>query len=260
MVKFTPTPTPMPTACIRAGHFQMGCDDSTPREDCSPPWDGSEALPLHSMYLSAFCIDKTEVTNAQYAQCEAAMACSPPASNASETRTWYYGNPAYANYPVIYVTWSQAKAYCERAGKRLPTEAEWERTARGSLDTRAYPWGAGGDCTRANFAQGAIGPIPCVGDTSAVGFYPSGASPCGALDLAGNVDEWVADWYSDSYYSVSPSSNPTGPATGTEKVHRDGSWGNNYAGIHVDEREHRSPDSALNFIGFRCASGGSLGQ
>jgi formylglycine-generating enzyme required for sulfatase activity len=198
---------------IPAGSFQMGCDSSNPAESCNS-WE----QPLHTVTLSAYSIDKYEVTNARYKACVAAGGCTVPGSVDSSKRSPYYGTSTYADYPVLNVDWFQANAFCAWAGKRLPTEAEWEKAARGSSDTRKYPWGnSAPDCTKTNYDS-------CVGDTSRVGSYPSGASPYGVMDMAGNVDEWVQDGYDSSYYSVSPSNNPQGPETGTYRVLRGGSW------------------------------------
>ena len=230
---------------IPANSFQMGCDSSNLAETCY-----SDQQPLHTVTLDAYSIDKYEVTNARYQACVAAGGCTAPGSVDSTTRSPYYGTSTYADYPVIQVNWHQASAFCAWAGRRLPTEAEWEKAARGSSDTRTYPWGSSvPDCVKLNYrpASGA-----CVGDTSRVGSYPSGMSPYGVLDMAGNVHEWVNDWYDGSYYSVSPGSNPQGPATGEHRVLRGGSWSFNDNGVRSAFRYGGYPDNRISLVGFRC--------
>jgi eukaryotic-like serine/threonine-protein kinase len=207
-------------------------------------------IPKHPVYLNAYWIDQTEVTNGMYALCVSDGVCDTPRFVSSYTRDYYFVtivDSGYPNYPVIWVSWNDASDYCQWAGARLPTEAEWEKAARG-LDGRYYPWGnTAPACTLLNYWGKDDG---CVGDTSPVGSYPEGASPYGALDLAGNVWEWVADWFGE--YPDSLVRNPTGPSSGGLRVIRGGSWDNFDDLQHSSYRGTSVPSTREYYIGFRC--------
>jgi len=221
---------------VPAGKFQMGSSDYGP---------------IHTVDLDAFWIDQTDVTNAMFAKYVASNGGNePPLKTSSNTRKSYFQNSQYANYPVIYVSWDQADAYCKWAGRQLPTEAQWEKAARGT-DGRTYPWGEGIDKSKANYDP--AGQKWDNDDTSKVGSYPAGASPYGALDMAGNVWQWVADWYESSYYAGSPDQNPTGPDSGTARVARGGSAGNDSSLINSAARLDVDPLEQDFSTGFRCA-------
>ncbi len=167
-------------ALVPAGEFFMGCDRSKVKEKCN-----LVELPLHKVYLDDYYIDRTEITVGSYQVCMAAGACTEPIRTYSDGHKDYFYNSQYANYPVIYVTWFQARDYCTWMGKRLPTEAEWEKAARGRASTRIYPWGnAAPDCQTANLK---VKLKQCVGDVKPVGSYPKDTSLYGVVDLAGNV-------------------------------------------------------------------------
>ena len=226
-----------------AGEFEMG---STKGDD--------DEQPVHTVALDGFWIDRTEVTHAQYERCVAAGACTPRRFSGFDPLD------AHDDHPAIYVTWYQAEAYCRWAGGRLPTEAEWEYAARGP-ESRAFPWGDEFDGTRLNYCD-----ANCERDwadqtaddgyaeTAPVGSFPAGASWCGALDMAGNVWEWVADWYADDYYARSPSRNPTGPPSGRSRVLRGGSWGFDPFYVRSANRDDfLVPSNTYGHVGFRCA-------
>ncbi len=234
---------------IPAGTFLMGCDGSNGARRCRP-----SNQYLHQVYLDAYYIDKNEVTNARYQVCVEAGECTEPQQRSSARRAQYYGNPTYADYPVIWVNWYQAAEFCAWAGKRLPTEAEWEKAARGSEDSRWYPWGdTFPDATLANFGE-------IVGDTTPVGTYPSGASVYGVMDMAGNTWEWVNDWFEFYYYRISPYENPQGPSTGEYKGRRGGAWNATDYRARNDYRSINLPELGENSNGFRCVRSTSISQ
>ena len=224
---------------VPEGGFMMGSEEDYPEEN-----------PMHGISLDSYWIDQTEVTNGMYSLCVTAGACLPPTNITSSSRTVYYGDERFTNYPVIYVDWSMSQTYCSWAGGRLPTEAEWEKAARG-VDRRTYPWGnAAPNCSLANFWGAGGG---CVGDTSPVGSYLFGASPYGVLDMAGNVWEWVSDWFNVRYYILSPLENPPGPESGTAYSTRGGSWMDTADSVRAARRIGGFTSSTY-FLGFRCAS------
>jgi formylglycine-generating enzyme required for sulfatase activity len=214
---------------IPEGEFTMGSDNGD-----------SDEKPVHTVYLNDFYIDRYEVTNALYKVCVTEGACNKPQN------TGNYDNPNYADHPVVYVDWNMAQAYCEWRGAQLPTEAQWEKAARG-IDERTYPWGEGISCSKANY-------LGCVGDTKPIGSYESNISPYGVYDMAGNVWEWVADWYSEKYDQNSSAENPLGPDSGQYRVLRGGAWNQDEYLLRTSARLGSEPSDVYLSFGFRCAS------
>jgi formylglycine-generating enzyme required for sulfatase activity len=193
--------------------------------------------PAHQVKLDGYWIYKNEVTVGQYKQFCAATGRTMPNLDSD-----FSGD----DHPVVNVTWFDAVAYCRWAGVRLPTEAQWEKAARGT-DGRIYPWGNVWDKDKAN-ADG--------DQTTPVGSFPKGASPYGCLDMAGNVWEWCQDWYGSDYYASSPASNPTGPASGDKRVLRGGSWISTSYFCRCAGRDGNDPSSTYHGYGFRCVAPG----
>ncbi len=242
----------MPQVYIPTGILHMGGYDIRAAQD---------EFPAHDVALDAYWMDQLEVTNAMYALCVTAGACGLPRNLGTARKAEYFNSPEFKDHPVIYVTWGQAKTYCEWASRRLPSEAEWERAARGD-DFRTFPWGEDkADHRFANFNM-------LVTDTSRVGSYAMGASPFGIMDMAGNVAEWTNDYYDFDFYLTTPLDNPTGPSSSSSlnRVVRGGSLGDAEINIRVSKRSSvrgsnlsAVPGSDLYLgefsprIGFRCA-------
>jgi eukaryotic-like serine/threonine-protein kinase len=218
---------------VPEGEFTMGSDFNADEE------------PIHQVNLGAFWIDKTEVTNAMYANCVADGACKEPKKTSSNKHPVYYGNPEFDNYPMIHVDWNTANAYCSWAGRELPSEAQWEKAARGT-DRRAYPWG--NQVPNANL----LNYNNDLGDTTEVGNYPDGASIFGALDMAGNVYEWVSSLYQSYPYDANDGRENL---TSLEpRVLRGGAWSFNGNYVRSANRIRSNPtNSSDNRYGFRCA-------
>jgi formylglycine-generating enzyme required for sulfatase activity len=258
---------------IPAGEFLMG---STEGSDSF-----SDERPQRTVFLSAFLIDRHEVTNVQYEQFVVATGHRQPENSNPIVTLWEGGRPSTGSeqHPVVNVSWHDAVAYCRWAGKRLPTEAEWEKAARGT-DGRLYPWGNQWDFTRANSAsywarrtiefkdgtewkafwvtgegahiskeRGLKGEVL----TMPAGSFPDGASPYGLLDMAGNASEWVQDWFEPYYYLKAPPADPKGPKGILLKVVRGGSWLKPAKSLRTADRDYGYPDDRPSGTGFRCA-------
>ena len=239
--KQTVTSPPSQMALIPAGYFTMGSNDG-----------GWAERPPHRVWLDAFYIDKYEVTNHQYGEFVKATGHARPGFWDDDR----YNSP---DQPVVGVSWDDAVAYCEWAGRRLPTEAEWEKAARGGAEGRRFPWGDEGATGKAAFGQDMN-----TGRPAAVGKYPPNGY--GLYDMAGNVWEWCADWYDRDYYRVSPERNPQGPASGQDRVVRGGSWiGSGLVELYDDVlrcafRRRHPPGDKNDDFGFRCAMSPPTGR
>ena len=225
-----------PMVDIPAGEFAMGSDGGQALED---------ERPMHRVWIDSFSMDAHEVTTAQYASFLAGTNRPAP---------WQWNTvdlSLHHDRPIIGVDWSDGDAYCQWRGKRLPTEAEWEKSARGT-DGRLYPWGNQTPTNaRANFALGARFSYSQV--LMPVQSYEQGVSAYGLYQMAGNVWEWVQDWYGANYYEISPDRNPQGPDAGQFKVLRGGSWSDLPKYLLAYGRFKLPPDTRNSYTGFRCA-------
>jgi formylglycine-generating enzyme required for sulfatase activity len=265
----------MTMLCVPAGPFLMGSDENDRYRD--------DEIPQRTVHLDAYWIDQTEVTNAMFA----AFVNETGYQTDAENQRWSYAyvpgtgwqQQAAADWlhplgsdssieglddhPVVRVSWNDAQAYCRWAERQLPTEAQWEKAARGE-DGRKYPWGDEFYCAYGNFddqtlsnsyVMSAVRGCDGFSPTAPVGHFPDGASPYGAMDMSGNVWEWAADWYLANYYRNAPDENPLGPSTGTRRAIRGGFWYYNSWDVRAASRGWNPPDFTWHLIGFRCALG-----
>lgn len=258
----TPVPTPQPILTdsgarmlyVSGGIFRMGIDDGERDEG-----------PSQLVRLSPYFIDETEVTNDQYSQCVAAGVCEPPDRATASYHETYYGDDAFAEYPVIFVSWYDAQTFCEWRQARLPSEAEWEMAAGFDPEQAIifrFPWGDAFDGEKVNFCD-----TNCPGgttavddghkDTAPVGSYNDGRSPVGAYDMSGNVMEWVNDWYDPTYYEEASDTNPLGPTEGEFKGIRGGSFLSSEENLSIYGRSSFDPTVTRANLGFRCALDGN---
>ena len=255
---------------VPAGEFTMGFSADEANGFCQTildhiPWYGPPCRkenylreePVHKEFLNNFFMDVYEVSNQEYKKCVTGRVCVEPSSKSTSRYSNYYDNESFSNYPVLNITWDMAKTYCEWRGARLPTEAEWEKAARG-IDGRSHPWVDSNSAyklydpnfyvNKANLRLdfGFVDPVTVPIDSNA-----EGQSPFGLYNMAGNVAEWVADWYGETYYKISPYENPPGPAFGEYKVIRGGSV-NTYE-IRTTARDYGRLSEYDRAMGIRCA-------
>ena len=225
---------PQGMVLIPAGDFLMGADDGLP-----------DTRPMHRIYVSTYWVDQHEVTNRQYRQCMESGGCGPPKDHSA------YEDSALADHPVTNVTWTQARNYCGWRGKRLPTEAEWEKAARG-IDGRLYPWGNNDEMVKSRSR-----PVERIKNgTVPVGSIDFARSPYGVADLVMNVSEWVNDWYAEDFYRSSPNRDPQGPARGSFKVLRGGEPSERPLELRASYRGWDDMTYWGPSVGFRCAQDG----
>ena len=228
---------------IPAGEFFMGAVDASDTH--------YDEIPGHRVFLDDFWIDRYEVTNRRYKQFIDETGHRVPYVNTEWAQPYNWKDNTYppgkADFPVVLVSWEDAAAYAAWADKRLPTEAEWEKAARGGLVKKKYPWGDQITKQKANYFTS----ITEKNQMKPVGTFPP--NPFGIYDAAGNVWEWCADWYDQAYYKESPEKNPQGPEKGNYRVYRGGAWINREEQLRCSERARNAPVHQSHIIGFRCA-------